>query len=418
MAGAHSQISAKLHFSTGFAVVLLAAALSYFLHETAFDRHLEMANLDAWFGLGGAAQDAHIAVVGITGDDYAGPVFRRSCPLRTDAVAKLIHAVALSGPSAIVIDLDTSEWKPAQRIAVQSDVEHLPQRPGRAKPPQLAWAIGGSEDTHGKVTLETLDDPGGCFGVPASIPDDYGVVRGYLPYVPFGGAQVPSLAEVAAHLGAGKSCDARVPAAAAQALPPVDLIEYSGGPGRFVHLAAGLLFGAAETDAWQNSNPLQGRIVVVGGQFLEARDRYVTPAGYLDGVDILAHAIASVEKGGIPEPNERTLLVTDLVLGCLLVTLSFFVHGVRMLAISFLAIPFFALATSFALFHYTGYFMSFMPILAAVFLHHLMEHGVEDWRLKAEHGRLKKEVAELRGRLGGQTHPAQPAPPPIDPAGT
>ena len=315
----HSQISAKVHFSTGFAVVAAAAILSYFLHETSFGRHLEMANLDAWFGLASAATDPRIAVVAITGEDYAGPVFHRACPLPPEGVAKLIHAVALSRPSVIVVDLDTSEWKPGARTAVQTDIERLPPLPGAAKAPQLAWAIGGSENTQGQLTLQTLGDPAGCLGVPASIPDDYGVVRGYLPYVPSGGAQVPSLAEIAARLDSGKGCPPRVPATAAEPLPPVDLIEYSGA---FVHLQAGVLFGTAETAAWQNSNPLQGRIVVVGGQFLEARDRYVTPAGYLDGVDILAHAIASVQKGGIPEPSHRTFLLSDLALGCLLVTLS------------------------------------------------------------------------------------------------
>jgi hypothetical protein len=40
-----------------------------------------------------------------------------------------------------------------------------------------------------------------------------------------------------------------------------------------------------------------------------------------------------------------------------------------------------------------------MPILAAVFLHHLVEHGVEHWKLTREHGLLKKEVQELRARL-------------------
>ena len=402
----HSEISAKVHFSTGFAVVLAAAIFSYFLHETSFGRHMEMANLDAWFGLGSTGKDAHIAVVGITGEDYAGPVFHRACPLAVDGVTKLIRAVALSRPTVIVIDLDTSEWKAGERSRVQAEIERVRQTQGVSQAPQLAWAIGGSQDTHGQITLQNPDDPGGCVGVPASIPDNYGVVRGYLPYVPSGGVAVPSLAEVANRLDTGKGCAARVADSGGDELPAVDLIEYSGGPERFTHLAASVLFGAAENPAWQNSNPLQGRIVVIGGQFQEARDRYVTPAGYLDGVDILAHAIASVERGGIPEPSHRTFLLSDLLIGAVLVTFSFFVRGVRMLAIAFVAIPFFALAASFVLYHYTGYFMSFVPILGAVFLHHLVEHGVEHWRLTVEHGLLKKEVQELRGAIRRQASAA------------
>lgn len=397
MALPHSEISAKVHFSTGFAVVLVAAVLSYFAHETAFGRHMEMANLDAWFGLAATARDPDIAVVGIGQEDYNGPVFHRSCPLAPEGVRKLIHAVGQSRAAVIIVDLDTSEWKADERKSVEVDLAAIP-RGGGAAPAQVAWAIGGGQDTSGRLTLESLTDSSGCLGVPASIPDDYGVVRGYLPYVPSGSVQVPSLAEIAVHLASGKGCGERE-AATSSELPPVDLIEYSGGPGHFVHLAAGVVLGAADAAAWQNANPLQGKIVLIGGQFQEARDRYVTPAGYLDGVDILAHAVASSKKGGIPEPSHRTFVLADLGIGFALVTLSFFVRGFRMLAISFVAIPFVALAASYALYSYTGYFMSFIPILAAVFLHHLVEHGVEHWKLTREHGRLKKEVQELRARL-------------------
>lgn len=396
MAQRHADISAKVHFATGLAVVAAAAMISYVLHDTSFGRHMEMTNLDAWFRFGVTGVDPRIAVVGITDTDYSSPVFHRGCPLPLDGVAKLIHAAALSGPRVIVVDLDTSDWPADARRDLQSLVAAAGKQLGLLQAPQLAWAVGGAEDTLGGIALQKIDAQGGCMGVPASIPDNYGVVRGYLPYIPSNGARVPSLAAVASRLYAGNGCAGEATSPSGDPLPPVDLIEYSGGPERFVHLTAAVVLGAAETQPWQNSNPLQGKIAVIGGQFREARDRYVTPAGYLDGVDILAHAIASAQKGGIPEPGHQAFLLSDLLLGAVLVTGSFFLHRFWVLAISFVAIPFVALAASFALYHFTGYFMSFMPILGAVFLHHLVEHGVEHWKLKKELHGLRAEVAQSR----------------------
>jgi CHASE2 domain-containing sensor protein len=390
----HGDIPPLVHFGTGLAVVVAAAILSYYLHGTSFGRHLEMANLDAWFRFGQVETDPNIAVVAISGDDYHGPIFHRASPLAVDGVTKLIHAVALSGPKVIVIDLDTSEWSGDQRRAAQQTLEDARRTLGIPRAAKLAWGVGGSEDSSGSIALEHFDAQGGCLGVPASIPDDYGVVRGYLPYISAGGIKVPSLVDTANRLEAGQSCAAVVTSAVVE-LPPTNLIEYSGDPNRrFVHLQAGVLFGTADTSPWQNSNPLKGKIVIIGGQFSEARDRYVTPAGYLDGVNILAYAIASARHGGIPEPSHRSFFLWDLVLGAVLVTGSFFLHRFWMLAISFVAIPFVALAASLAIYRYTGYFMSFMPILGAVFLHHLVEHGVEHWRLKRELRSLRLELRQ------------------------
>jgi CHASE2 domain-containing sensor protein len=402
----HGDIPATVHFATGLAVVLAAAVLSSFLHNTSFGQHMEMVNLDAWFRFGSAGIDPRIAVTGITEADYAGPVFHRACPLAPDGIAKLIRAVALSGSKVIVVDLDTSEWSPEQRSGVKADLAQVSQTLGGRPMPQLAWAVGGSAGSDGKITLETFDAQGACVGVPASIPDSYGVVRGYLPYIPYKGAAVPSLANVAVSLDAGKGCAAESASPLEEGLPAVDLIEYTGGADRFVHVPATVLFGTAETSAWQNSNPLQGKIVVIGGLFEEARDRYVTPAGYLAGVDILASAIASAERGGIQEPSRRAFFLSDLVLGALLVTGSFFLHRIWVLVISFVAMPFVAFVTSLILYHYTGYFMSFLPILGAVFLHHLVEHGIEHWRLKKEVHRLRS--AAVRDQPGHGALEAEP----------
>ena len=63
-----------------------------------------------------------------------------------------------------------------------------------------------------------------------------------------------------------------------------------------------------------------------------------------------------------------------------------------------MAIPFIAFGASLLIFNATGFFMSFIPVVAAVFLHHLIEHAVEHWR-------LKRELHELRAKANAQPVP-------------
>ena len=254
------KIRASVHFATGLAMVLAAAVLSSFVPNSRFGRQMDMSNLDSWFRAGKSDVDQRIVVVEITDADYAGPMFRRACPLPVDGVGKLLRAVALSGPKLIAVDLDTAHWTSAERTAIRT----------LAEPAQIAWAIGGWEDAQGNVNLESMAGEGSCFGVPASLPDEYGVVRGFLPYVPQKGVPVPSLAIVASRIYAGEGCTSEARAPVSAALPPAELIDYSGGPDRFVHLTAATLFGAADTEAWRKSNPVQGKIAVVEGVWKES----------------------------------------------------------------------------------------------------------------------------------------------------
>jgi len=152
------------------------------------------------------------------------------------------------------------------------------------------------------------------------------VVRGYLPYVPRGHMPIPNLAIVASRLFAGKGCTGDIQPPVGDQLPAADLINYAGGRGRFLHLTAGTVLGAADSSPWQNSNPMQSKIAVIGGAFQEGRDRYVTPHGYLNGLDILAHAVVSASQGGVPEPSRNRFVLADVLVGMLLVTRSSFPH--------------------------------------------------------------------------------------------
>ena len=188
------RISAAKHFSSGFAVVVVAAAVSWLLQENALLRSLEMINLDLLFLLQKQPPESQdIAVVAITDDDYENPaLFSHTSPLSPAAVTDLIAACVRSGPKLIAIDLDTSEWNSKQRSDVAKAVEEAASEAQLKKPwPKLVWAVGAYDDEaaprdakspHSRLDDLHLEAPD-CQGIPASVPDQYGVVRRYVPSV-------------------------------------------------------------------------------------------------------------------------------------------------------------------------------------------------------------------------------------------
>jgi hypothetical protein len=74
--------------------------------------------------------------------------------------------------------------------------------------------------------------------------------------------------------------------------------------------AAAVAAGQADTSA------VRGRVVVIGGSFAEARDRYATPLGEMPGAVVLVNAIESLTRYGqlSPAPPWLRLLVLLLLL--------------------------------------------------------------------------------------------------------
>lgn len=393
--------SAIAHFSTGILVVAAIGLFSWFLHSHALLRNLEMTNLDVLFlSQSRPPESPRIAVVSITEDDYRD-LFKSTSPLSQATILDLIRACALSGASIIAIDLDTSDWTAEQRTSVTAAVASA--TPKGADLPRLVWAVGGYEDPGTRTShlevLQGLDAPG-CEGVPASMPDEYGVVRGYKPSMEDTQTNpkriVGNLAFVVEQLWAHPTAPCDPPGYSIP--PPADtsegekLVNYRGGGVSFPHLSAKTVLGAATAEAWRNSNPLQKRIALIGGAYRAARDKYVTPVGYLDGVDILALTMTSIEKG-IGAPTPRVFLVIDLTLGMLLLTATWFLHRTWVLLLTFVLIPFLAILLSIAAFSTSGYFFSFVPILTGILLHRLVEFL---WEHAKKHREMSQELARLR----------------------
>ena len=165
------------------------------------------------------------------------------------------------------------------------------------------------------------------------------------------------------------------------------------------------MHGAAQTKAWQDFNPLKGRAAIIGGSFRAARDRYVTPIGYWDGVDILAQTVASLDER-ITEPTNIQLFAIDLALGALLLTATWFPRPPWALLLSLLFIPLLALLVSYTAFHW-NYFISVVPVVAGILIHRLLESSWEYRQIRKENRVLAKENRALETDVLGKAQQNQ-----------
>ena len=382
------------HFGTGFLVVILAAALTHALRNTTFMRRLEMVILDSWTSFQLPQESSDIAIVAITDEEYRAQ-FHNTSPLSPAKVADLLCAIAHSGPKVIGVDLDTAEWSAADRDRVREQCVTVHENSQTYRIP-LVWALGGIEDPAGLIQLNPVINsaPGDCFAPPAIIPDEDGVIRGSYREIVGGDRRWPGFGSLIAAAREGSVRDCRTNGAiGGSGRPNRFLINFRGDVKTFPHLNASTVLGAAFTDAWEGDNPLKNKIVLLGGTFRAGRDRYPTPRGQMDGVNVMAYAIQSeLPGGGIKQVPEALFLTTDLLIGFAVVMLTFFLKNAWTLLLIFLAIPFLAFAASLLLYSSLGYFMSFMPVLTAVFIHEVIMHVREDLRIRRELQRLRSSA--------------------------
>ena len=396
-----------MHFLTGFAVVAAAALLTVRLHETTFVHWADMQNLDAWILLYKPEPSREIVVVDVTDDDYRN-LFDSRSPLAPARLRTLIWAVAATYPKIIGVDLDTSEWDPSERQWLRDKIGIDQAGVPGAVP--VVWALGGHpiEDRVSGTSIEkrqhhvAFDAVNGglgpyCWAVPVIIPDDDGVVRSYMWSVSDGGGRImygfaAAVATAASH-GSAACQDTPPPS---ERVEPIRRIAFSGGRGAFVHLTASVVLGAAFSGAWKIDNPLRGKIVLVGGSYQPARDRYVTPVAYLDGVDVLAHSLQSLSsKSQLREAGKQLFLWIDLTLGVFLVFLTYW-KKFWVEALTIVTVPLLALLGSLLVYDSLGYFASVVPVMLGVGVHRLLEHVVDHQRLKREVIRLRNEVQDLK----------------------
>ena len=251
----------------------------------------------AWSSHPGAGS---VAIVRITESDYRS-LFGGRSPLDPQRLRTLIERVAQGGPSVIGVDIDTSD--PSMRPLADLHC-------GRCT---IVWARDARAQRDGRLV------PQGVLGTPSAprgatdglvvlfeSPGDK-VTRRYSRAIETTAGVLPTLpAEVAAHQDvelASRRLDTE----------PMNIL-YREAP-RFTIPSSVVL-----ADGFDWRDRIGGRIVLIGGSY--DRDKHYTPIGYVDGVEVLAHAIETeLAGGGTTRPHVGGIVLLGIVEWVLLAVL-------------------------------------------------------------------------------------------------
>jgi hypothetical protein len=140
------------------------------------------------------------------------------------------------------------------------------------------------------------------------------------------------------------------------------------------------------TDAPSNGKSISDtpdEIVIVGGAFEAARDKYRTPIGELRGVELVKQAVDSdLNGGGIPIVGWWYGAFLDLVLGSGIVILHYLLEDrwPWYALISGLAVLLVIIFVCVALVVFKIFWLNVIPVAVGVNLHQLWDHGTELYR--------------------------------------
>jgi CHASE2 domain-containing sensor protein len=297
-----------------------------------------------------------IAVVRIAQSDFEHS-FGAKRPLDPDTVGALLATLARFQPRAIGVDLITYDtvWRrlrPPQGVPVYWAQSAHPcssrEPPGmRCTREQLVTEpVLGGRGAGGSEALVTFTE------------DDDGVVRRYRRWIETTEGLRPTLPAVIA----GKATHGTASNTGEY------LVDFRTKVRR-------RNFRMAEVMGQDSFPLLKGKIVLVGGTFVESGDFYETPIGTLSGVDILAHITETEIRGEAVRVPERWLvLVVALVVGLVIVALFVLVNSpLRAGIISAVSIPIIAAAASYLIsgsLALTGYFIPLLLIVLVEELYH------------------------------------------------
>jgi CHASE2 domain-containing sensor protein len=403
-----SRPSARAYFLRGLLVVVTAAVLASILHKLGVLDRLELLNFDTWLLSKQELKASDIVLVTIEQPDY-DKVFKASSPLNAQKVIDIINSIAVSNPKIIGVDLDTSLWTETEFGKIHANVPIVWAREAELQRVEVNSVPDGIPPRSEPVEKYTLREVAHidltlfCWGLTAIAPDDDGEVRSYYRRIPMFPSQVdkpdltyPSFARELAHehlppdKRAKSDCDEQQERANVEELRH----RINFFTGRIPRLSARAVQGIAGTDT------LTGKIVLLGGAFSQARDRYATPLGMMDGVEILGHAVLTEKHGGILEAGPKVAAFVDVLVGLLLITLNYFLitrlHGsakLWMLPIEFVLLPVLSVLLSLAAFLSFSYYSSFFLVLLGVFTHQLVEHVLEYRTLLREHPNANESAA-------------------------
>jgi CHASE2 domain len=380
------------YFARGAAWVGLALLLTFVLHGTQLVQRYERANLDSIATLVRLGEPSdRVAVVMITEKDYKTP-FGSQSPLKSDVIKNLIVSIRQAGAAVVGVDVLTEEWPYEDITAIEKEAQ-IP----------IVW-LGDVVIDGGSVKKERerndKQKPWTCRG-PSVLHKPSGVVREYDARVGFadGGSALSftRLIEIVYQDHSTQACKDPPPG-----LPERQLVPFPRGrfqPHRF--LASVVLAGLNDSD-WQRNRLMDGQIVLLGGTFEASRDYHATPfEDRAYGVNIQAGIIAAdLAHQQLAPTAWWVFLVADVALGLSLVTAGWFFGLPSILAITAGTIVL-VFGGSLLLYQHFQIYLSFVPVLAGVSMHFLVEHLREHWKLRQQAVQLAENRRSPARRSAG-----------------
>jgi CHASE2 domain-containing sensor protein len=328
-------------------------------------------------------QSTRIFIVEITDEDYKESFHNRS-PLDAVVVARLLNNLEQAHAKVIGVDLDTSDTPMGPLLRERTNIfwAEVPEIQPRAEaPPQLIVTpiLANVWDTR-KMGIPLF--PQDADGLVRHFQDSFKVWNNHTQQ----SERIPSLScAMARALGANIACgdDAE------------RRFSFAGDRFHFQTVEAGEILSSDSQAPWKTSVDLTGSIVLVGGRYRAARDEYVTPAGAMAGVEVVANAAQSYLEGGRSYFDsiwvERALF--DLLTGTFVIWLYWRFRIRLAFWLSITLAPVAAMAASVLAFLCFHRWLAFVPVLIGIVIHELHDH--------AEH---VGEIETLERRAEGLRH--------------
>lgn len=336
-------------------------------------------------------QALDLVMVRIDATDYT-ELFGASSPLDPGQLARLLKAVAAGHPRAIVVDI----------LVDSLDFDALKGLEGGIPIVWAGWITRCDDDlpedclahTDGFVSrAEGRDRPGWSWGLVELTQGPDGVVRQYRRHLSVADSLRPTLA------AATMTALGERPSRSDEPM----FIRYQEIPVEGISVTASRLLAMAQSPDFGETGLLRDRIVLVGGTYPQARDRYPTPLGEMAGMDIHAQIIQTELEGGGLEPVGFGVIGLLLLLTSFVLVLLFhFVEDFRVAFwTSLVAIPVMATAGSwlaadslFALWPYL------VPLLVALLIQQLYSHALRYRDELFEHLGERVSARLVRAREG------------------
>lgn len=368
---------------SGIVIILIVSLVNTACQQKGLYDRLEWLDLDRQQQTAPMTDAGGISLVLIDDDDYKNKdLFNATSPLDPKQLATLIASVCEFDPLVVGVDLLTSDWSAdAYEVLVAQKMGDCP----------LIWTsddeireVGeGANRTFqvrvGKTLGQVIPPAETCTAGSVMQPDADGIIRRYTLSLPRMVSDEPSLASGGSPtmIAMLAGYDPKQPCTPVR--PSSDdatvskKIRYTSND-LFKKVPVPLLLEAKnDTTATIRrtlKELLEGRIVIIGGAYRQARDKHPTPIGSIHGAELIANAVYTERWNPIVDVRWWQSLALDITVSlALLLALAW--SGLRWpwaTLGSFILTAMAAILISWGLYRYLGYFLGVLGGLMGVVL--------------------------------------------------